>query len=91
MRKPSNPPRGIDLLARSHILFPDFSTEQRGRWVQAKLFTFGLQPAPIGEKVVEDSTPDFLRALPRHEPLHVEDTIGDKLGRGLAVVKRALP
>jgi len=63
---------GLILMGESHRVFPDFSTEQRGRWVKAKQYVAGRFTMPIGEKAVDHTPPDFLRALPRSQELHVE-------------------
>jgi hypothetical protein len=63
---------GLLLMHQSHLWFPEFSTEQRGRWVKAKQYVAGRFAMPIGEKAVDHTPPDFLRALPRPQKLHVE-------------------
>lgn len=63
---------GIDWMQKSYALFPDWSTEQRIRWAKAKEYVTGRFTIPIGERVVDHTPPDFLRALPRPEFLTVE-------------------
>ena len=57
------------LMEQAGRFFPDFSDEQRVRWIAAKRYVEGRFTMPIGERAVDNPLPDFLRALPR--PVHL--------------------
>jgi len=62
----------LQWVEKSHALFPDFSDGQRRRWARAKEYCVNRFVLPIGELAVDHAPPDFLRALPRPQRLHVE-------------------
>ena len=66
---------GLAWMQKSFDLFPDWPTGQRIRWARAKEYVVHRFVLPIGEKAVDHAPPDFLRALPRPQELHVEPPV----------------
>ena len=61
--------------AQSRAFFPAWSRRQRAKWVLAKHRIAHRQTYPIGDLGVDREPPDFLRALPRPQTLHVEPPV----------------
>jgi len=76
------------LMEQAGRFFPDFSDEQRVRWIAAKRYVEGRFTMPIGEKAVDHTPPDFLRALPRPAALDVDDAGLDYVRATIRMLER---
>lgn len=75
--------------ANARRLFPECSREFQARWVLATLqLRSHSWRHPIGNLALDDpNKPDFLRTLPPHTYLDVQESAVDRVRKGLRYVK----